>query len=92
MVKFCKRVSPAGPKLQDLLGKNRITERSPCEDPVLLVSQKPETWNHTTFTTEDVWTEGYTVGHMVTHYSFHNVFYALFLLLFIGLCAFLFWE
>ena len=74
------------PKLQYLheMGQQQDIQKSnPCEDPVLWVSQKPETWNHTTFTTEDVWTEGYTVGHMVTHYSFHNVFYALF-------CFFLF--
>jgi hypothetical protein len=50
-------------------GDNRITWRSPGGDPVLMVSQKPETSHQTsdslqwTFASEDVWTEGSTVGH-----------------------------
>jgi hypothetical protein len=53
--------------------KNRITKRSPCEDPILMVSQKPETGNQTNeslqcvFASGDVWTEGYTLAHTVTH-------------------------
>ena len=47
-------------------GNNRINRRSPGEDP-MTVSQKPEASNQTadslqrTFSSEDVWAEGYSV-------------------------------
>jgi hypothetical protein len=57
---------------------NGITRRSPEEDLILMISQKPEISNQTndalqrTFANEDVWTEGYTVGHTVTQYRDHD--------------------
>ena len=59
-------------------GNNRITKKSPGEDPALTMSQKPEALNQTidslrrTFASKAVWTKGYTVGHTVTHCSFHD--------------------
>lgn len=51
---------------------NWINRRSSSEDPMLMVSQKPENFNQTNgslqwvFTSEDVRTYGYTVGYMYT--------------------------
>jgi hypothetical protein len=66
--------SLADPKLQDLQGNSRITRRSPNENPMLLVSQKPEISNQTNDSL--VYNEHlhvkmcgqrkYTVGHSVT--------------------------
>jgi hypothetical protein len=64
-------------------GNNRKTGRSPDEDPILMVSQKPEISNQTndslqrTFASEDVWTEGYTVGHTMTHYSLQDKIFSM---------------
>ena len=66
-------------------GSNRmITRRKPGEDPILMMSQKPEISNQTndslqwTFASEDVWTEGHTVVHPVTYSSFHDGMLSLF--------------
>jgi hypothetical protein len=48
-------------------GINRITEKGPGEDPILMVSQKLEILNQTH---GDVWKEEDTVAHNVVHYSF----------------------
>jgi hypothetical protein len=42
-----ERASPTNPKLQDLqdTSHNKITRRNPSEDPILMVSQKPEISN-----------------------------------------------
>jgi hypothetical protein len=58
-------------------GHNGMTRKSPHEDPILMVSQKPEITKTNgslqgIFENEDVKTEGYTVGHIVTHCSFYN--------------------
>jgi hypothetical protein len=62
-------------------GKNKITGKNPmriqcwwCDR-----SQRPQAndslqW---TFTSKDVWTEGYTVGHNVTLYNFHNEIFSI---------------
>jgi hypothetical protein len=61
-----------------------MPQRSPSEDPILMVQQKPETSNQTngtmqwTSVSKDVWTEGYTVGHTVVHYSFHKEILSMF--------------
>ena len=44
---------------------NRITVKSPSEDTVLMMSQKPETSNQT-HASDNVWMEGYTVRHSNT--------------------------
>lgn len=56
-------------------GKNRIFKRSPDEDPLLVVYQKPEASNHInnslpwTLAREVVWSNVYTVWHTVVHHS-----------------------
>ena len=61
-------------------GNNRISERSPGGDPVLMVQQKPEASNQTndslqqTFASKAVWAK----LCCVTHCSFHSEFYFLF--------------
>ena len=56
-------------------GNNRMTGRSPSEEPMLLMSQKPETSNQTndslqsTFAKEDVWPEWYGVGYTTVIYN-----------------------
>jgi hypothetical protein len=47
MVGMHKKISPVIPKLQDLHDNKRITGRSPSEDSILVVSQKPKIWNQT---------------------------------------------
>lgn len=48
-------------------GDNRTSERSPREDPVSVMWQKPEVSNWTSDSlqsaSEAVWTKGYVVGH-----------------------------
>ena len=40
-------LQPQSCRISMTQGNNRITGRSPSEDPVLMVSQKPEAWNQT---------------------------------------------
>jgi hypothetical protein len=49
MVGMCERASSDAPKLRISMtqSNNRITERSPGEDPILMMSQKPEILNQT---------------------------------------------
>lgn len=53
-------------------GNSKVTG-SPIEDPVLMVSQKPDSLQWT-FPSEDVWTEGYTVAYYSFHYEIFSVF------------------
>jgi hypothetical protein len=87
------RTSPAEPKLQELHDKdnNRTSERSPSEDPVLMVWQKPEAsaqpndslqW---AFASKDVWTKGCTVQQ--TTASMTRIFYAIIIISFGGKVA-----
>ena len=68
-----ERARPADPELgiSRAQGNNRITGRSPGEDPILMVSQKPETLNQNNCNDhlQVKKTKRYTVGHTVTHYS-----------------------
>jgi hypothetical protein len=55
-----ERVRAADPKLPDLHDNNRITGRSPSEDPIWMVAQEPEISNQTNDSLKC--TEGYTLG------------------------------
>ena len=76
-------------------GNNRISERSPSEDPVLFVLQKPEASNQTndslqrTFASEDVWAKGCTVGHAMTDSRFHHKMVFCLVCLFVSMFCFL---
>ena len=78
-------------------GNQRLTGRSPSEDPVLTVSQKPKISKQSsdslqgTLASGAVWTEGQTVGHCDTH-SFHDEILLCFgFVVVVLVCVFLFW-
>ena len=70
----CEETGSLDPKLQVSMtqGNNIISEKSPGEDPVLIVEQKPETMNQTTeslqwpFASKAVGTKWFTVWHAMT--------------------------
>ena len=57
-------------------GSNRVSERSPGKDPVLIVQQKSGTLKQINSYNEHlkVQIKVYTMGHTMIHYSFHNDF------------------
>jgi hypothetical protein len=83
-----------GKQISMTQGNNGIIRMSPDEDPILMVSPKPEILNQTshslqrTLASEDVWTEGCTVGHIVTLYSFHDEMFSM--LCFVVVCLYVF--
>ena len=69
-----------------------MTQDSPDEDPVLVVSKNPEISNQTNDSCEDVWTEGCSVGHTVPHCSFQGELHSmLFCSLFVWVCFICVW-
>lgn len=93
MVGDGKRARSVVLKLQDLhdTDNNRITRRSPNENPILMVLQKPKISKQTngslkrTFASEDVCTEAHTVGHTMTHCSSQDEMFSVYF------CCWLWW-
>jgi hypothetical protein len=68
-------------------GSNRITGRSPRDDPILMVSQKPRTSNQTHNSLQvKMWTEGHIVDTL-THCSFQDEMFSMLLVFCFGVCV-----